>query len=142
MKVNPYLNFPGNAMEALEFYRSVFGGEFSGVYRFKDFPMEGFEIPKGVEDQMMHISLPIGEDTVLMASDAPEEMGQHVVQGNNVHVSVHPDSREEADRLFNALSEGGEVEMPIGDQAWGDYYGSLKDRFGIHWMVNYHPPEE
>jgi PhnB protein len=142
MKVNPYLNFPGNALEALEFYRSIFGGEFDGVYRFKDFPTEGFELPSGVEDQIMHISLPLGENTVLMASDAPEGLGAPLVQGNNVHVSVHPDSREEADRVFNALSDGGEVEMPLGDQVWGDYYGSLKDRFGIHWMVNYHAPEE
>jgi PhnB protein len=141
MKVNPYLNFAGNAEEAFEFYRSIFGGELS-VYRFKDFPAEGFEIPKEAENQVMHISLPLGDDTVLMASDAPEGLGPPVEQGNNVHVSLHPDSREEADRIFNALADGGEVTMPLGDQVWGDYYGSLRDRFGIHWMVNYHAGEE
>jgi PhnB protein len=142
MKLHSYLNFAGNAEEAFDFYKSVFGGEFSSLVRLKDMPMEGVTIPKEAEDRIMHISLPIGEDDILMASDALESLGQHLVPGNNVYVSVHPDSREEADRVFNALSDGGEVEMPIADQAWGDYYGSLRDRFGTHWMVNHHPAEE
>ncbi len=136
-KVHAYLNFAGNAEEAFDFYKKVFGGEFSSAVRFKDFPMEGFEIPKAEENKMMHISLPIADDAVLMASDTVEAFGQKLVQGNNVHISLHPDSKEEADRLFSALSEGGEVEMPIADQVWGDYYGSFKDRFGVQWMVNY-----
>jgi PhnB protein len=141
-RTHAYLNFAGNAEEAFNFYKSVFGGEFSFLVRFKDFPMEGVSLPKEDEDKIMHVSLPIGDDDVLMASDALESMGQTLVQGNNVYVSVHPDSREEADRLFNALSEGGDVEMPIDDQAWGDYFGSFKDKFGVLWMVNHHTPEQ
>ncbi len=139
-KFNTYLNFDGNAEEAFDFYKKVFGGEFSSAVRFKDFPIEGVEVPKADENKMMHISLPLNE-SVLMASDSLEAFGQKLVQGNNVHISVHPDSKQEADRIFSALSEGGEVEMPIADQAWGDYYGSLKDKFGIQWMVNYSPPQ-
>ena len=142
MKMHSYLNFAGNAEEAFDFYRSVFGGEFSSVVRFKDFPMEGVTVPPEDENKMMHISLPIGEDDILMASDALESLGQRIVQGNNVYVSVHPDSREEAGRIFNALSEGADVEMPIADQAWGDYFGSLKDKFGVMWMVNHGPSQD
>jgi PhnB protein len=141
-KLASYLNFAGNAEEAFGFYKSVFGGEFSSVTRFKELPIEGVTIPKEDEDKIMHIALPIGEDNILMASDVLESLGQQLVQGNNVYVSVHPDSREEADRIFNALSEGAEIEMPIADQVWGDYYGSLKDKFGVRWMLNYSPPRE
>jgi PhnB protein len=140
MKVNVYLNFPGTAEEAFEFYRSVFGGEFNSVVRFKDMPMEGFEIPKADEDKIMHMGLPIGDGSqMLMATDALESMGQSLTQGNNAHVSIHPSSKEEADRIFDGLSAGGTIEMPIGDQPWGDYYGSFRDRFGVQWMVNYNP---
>ncbi len=139
MKLNSYLNFPGNAAEAFEFYRSVFGGELS-MFRFRDMPMEGVSIPEEDQDKLMHVSLAVGDD-VLMASDALESMGQQLVQGNSFYVSVHPTSRDEADRVFNALADGGEVEMPIADQMWGDYYGSLKDRFGVKWMVNHTPPQ-
>jgi PhnB protein len=141
-RLHSYLNFAGNAEEAFDFYRSVFGGEFSSIVRFKDLPIEGVTIPKEDEGKIMHIVLPIGEDNALMASDVLESLGQQLVQGNNVYVSVHPDSREEADTVFNALSEGAEIEMPIADQVWGDYYGSLKDKFGVMWMVNYAPPRE
>ena len=139
MKVNPYLNFAGNAEEAFEFYKSVFGGEYSSVVRFGDMPMEGVTIPKEDEGKMMHISLPLGEDSVLMASDALESLGQQLVQGNNAYVSLHPESREEADRVFNGLSQGADIEMPIGDQIWGDYFGSLRDKFGVGWMINHGP---
>ena len=142
MKLHSYLNFAGNAEEAFDFYKSIFGGEFSSVVRFKDFPMEGVAIPQEDENKIMHISLPIGEGDILMASDTLESLGQQLVQGNNVYVSVHPDSREEADRIFNALSEGADIEMPIADQPWGDYFGSLKDKFGVMWMVDYGPPRE
>jgi PhnB protein len=141
-KLHSYLNFAGNAEEAFGFYKSVFGGEFSSLVRFKDLPIEGVTIPKEDEDKIMHIALPIGEDNILMASDVLESLGQQLVQGNNVYVSVHPASREEADRIFSALSEGAEIEMPIADQVWGDYYGSLKDKFGVMWMVDYGPPRE
>lgn len=140
IKLNSYLNFNGNAEEVFNFYRSIFGGEFSSLVRFKDMPMEGFEVAEGDGDKLMHIGLPIGDD-LLMASDALESLGQTVIQGNNLHISVHPDSKEEADRIFGALSDGATIEMPMDDQAWGDYYGSLKDKFGICWMVNYHPAE-
>ncbi len=141
MKVNTYLNFAGNAEAAFNFYRSVFGGEFSSVVRFKDMPMPGSTVPKEDENKMLHIALPIGQD-VLMASDTPSSMGRKLNQGNNVYVSLHPDSKEEAERVFKALSAGGVVEMPIADQAWGDYYGSFTDRFGVLWMVDYMPPKK
>jgi PhnB protein len=140
--LHSYLNFAGNAEEAFGFYRSVFGGEFSSVVRFKDRPMEGMTIPEDDTDKIMHIGLPIGEDDVLMASDTLESFGQKLVQGNNVYVSVHPESREEADRIFNGLSTGGKIEMPIADQMWGDYYGALADKFGVMWMVNYSQPRD
>lgn len=140
-KINIYLNFAGNAEEAFNFYKSVFGGEFTSVVYFKDMPIEGVKISKEDEDKIMHISLPIGND-VLMASDAPESMGFKVNFGNNTYISVHPDSKEEADRIFKKLSEDGTIEMPIGDQAWGDYYGSFKDKFGVQWMVNYSYPKD
>ena len=139
-KLNTYLNFAGNAEEAFNFYKSVFGGEFMAVVRFKDMPMEGVTIPKEDENKIMHIGLPIGND-VLMASDTLESLGQKLTQGNNVYLSVHPESKEEADRIFNALSAGGTIEMPIADQPWGDYYGSFKDKFGVQWMVNYSYPK-
>ena len=142
VKVNSYLNFAGNAEEAFSFYKSVFGSEFSSVVRFKDMPMEGVTVPADDQDKLLHIALPLGEDNVLMASDALESLGQKVVQGNNVYVSVHPDSREEADRIFDALSQGADIEMPIADQVWGDYFGSLKDKFGVQWMVNHGTPRE
>src|SRR5512139_4296581 len=101
IKLNIYLNFAGNAEEALNFYKSVFGGEFASVFRFKDMPVEGANIPKQDENKIMHIGLPIGKDDVLMASDALESMGQKLVQGNNTYLFIHPDSKEDADRIFN-----------------------------------------
>lgn len=135
-KLNPYLNFGGNAEEAFNFYKSIFGGEFSSMVKFKDMPMEGVELGEADGDKIMHVGLPVG-DGLLMASDALESLGQTVTPGNSSYISVHPDSKEEADRIFSALSEGAEIEMPIADQMWGDYFGSLKDKFGIGWMVNY-----
>ena len=140
-KLNAYINFAGNAEEAFNFYKSVFGGEFTSVVRFKDMPMEGRELPKGDQDKILHIALAIGDD-LLMASDAPESMGFQVNFGNNAYLSVHSDSKEEADRIFKALSEGGAIEMTIADQPWGDYYGSFADRYGVRWMVSYTYPKE
>lgn len=140
-KLYSYLNFAGNAEEAFDFYRSVFGGEFKSVLRFKDMPMEGVTIPEQDQDKIMHIALPVGDD-ILMASDTLESLGQELVQGNNVYVCVNPSSREEADRIFNALAEGADIEMPIADQPWGDYFGSLKDKFGVMWMVDHGEPQE
>jgi len=134
-KVNVYLNFSGNAEETFAFYKSVFGGEFTQVIRFKDIPTEGFGIPEEDQNKIMHVGLSIGND-VLMASDSLESLDQKVIQGNNIYISVHPDSKDEADRIFEALSAGGAVEMPIADQPWGYYWGSLKDKFGVLWMVD------
>lgn len=136
MKLHPYLNFDGNAKEAFDFYRSIFGGEFTAVVTFGGFPMEGVEVPPADQDKMMHIGLQVG-DNILMASDAIDAFGHKTVQGNNFYISIQPDSREEADRIFNALSQGADIGMPITDQPWGDYYGHLTDKFGIGWMVNY-----
>ena len=140
-KLNTYLNFAGNTEEAFGFYRSVFSGDFTSVVRFKDMPMEGVKIPKKDENKIMHIGLPIGRDDVLMASDTLESLGQALTQGNNVYISVHPETKEEADRIFKALSAGGTIEMPIANQPWGDYWGSFRDRFGVLWMVDYSYPK-
>lgn len=135
-KMNPYLNFDGKAEEAFNFYKSVFGGQFTGVHKMSDAP--GTEnLPEDERNRVMHIGLPIDENTTLMASDIIPSMGHKLVEGNNVHISLHPKSREEADKLFNGLSAGGQVEMPLQDTFWGAYYGNFKDRYGINWMVNY-----
>lgn len=137
-KFNPYLNFAGNTDAAFNFYKSVFGGEFASVVRFRDLPIPGVTLSKEDANKIMHIGLPVGKDQMLMASDVLESLGHELVPGNNIYISVHPDSKSEADRLFNALAEGGKIEMPIADQPWGDYYGSLRDQFGVQWMINYH----
>jgi PhnB protein len=138
MKINPYLNFDGQAEEAFNLYKSVFGGEFSMVSRMSDAP--GTEnLPEDEKNRLMHISLPITDTITLMASDCVPSAGHVLNVGNNMYVSIHPDSREEADRIFNGLSEGGEIEMPMEDMFWGDYFGSFKDRYGIQWMINHHP---
>lgn len=139
-KVNIYLNFAGNAAEAFNFYKSVFGGEFASVVRFKDMPVEGMNIPIQDQEKLMHIGLPIAEGFMLMGSDTLESLGQKLVQGNNTYVSVHPESKRDADRIYQALSAGGTIEMPIAEQIWGDYYGSFTDKFGVQWMVNYGRP--
>lgn len=139
--INPYLNFAGNTEEAFRFYKSVFGGEFTSLVRFKDLPIEGVSIPEADQNKIMHIGLPIGKDNVLMATDILESLGQKLIQGNQVYISVHPESKEEAGRIFRALSAGGSIESPIADQAWGDYYGSCTDKFGVQWMVIYSYPQ-
>jgi PhnB protein len=136
-----YLNFAGNTEEAFMFYKSVFDGEFKALIRFKDMPMQGINIPKLDENKIMHIALPLGKGDMLMASDVLKSFGQKLVAGNNISISVFPDSKEEADRLFKALSAGGKIEMPITNQSWGDYYGGLTDKFGVRWMVDYIYPK-
>jgi PhnB protein len=139
-KLNSYLNFPGNTEEAFNFYKSVFGGEFiGGLMRFKDVDdLPGKESLSEKElNGVMHVALPIG-DNMLMGTDSLESMGQHLKTGNNVQLSLHPDSKEEADRLYTALSAGGQPTMPMTDMFWGDYWGMLTDKFGIQWMVNFH----
>lgn len=139
--INPYLNFNGNTEEAFNFYKSVFGGEFAMVMKFGEMPgcdemPEGKQISEADKDKIMHIALPIG-NSVLMATDALESMGQKLTEGNNYSISIGADSKEEADKLFGGLSEGGAVEMPLADAFWGDYFGMLQDKFGVRWMVSY-----
>lgn len=135
-KMNPYLNFDGNTEEAFNFYKSVFGGEFTGVHKFGTMP--GAEnMPENEKNRVMHIALPIDAHTTLMGSDTMPSMGHKLTVGNNVHISLHPTSREEAEHLFNGLSAGGAVEMPLEDTFWGAYFGSFKDKFGISWLVNF-----
>lgn len=136
-QLNPYLNFPGNTEEAFNFYKSVFGGEFSAVMRFGDTPgCDEMQISDDDKNKIMHISLPIG-DNILMATDTLESMGQKFELGNNTHINVSPDSKQDADKFFNGLAEGGTVHMPIQDMFWGDYWGSLTDKFGVNWMVTF-----
>lgn len=138
--VNPYLNFPGNTEEAFTFYKSVFGGEFTALQRFNETPMaKDFSAEDGAK--IMHVRLPLGNGIDLMATDALESMGQKMVAGNNFSISLQVESKEEADKLFNGLSEGGKIEMPIADAFWGSYFGAFTDKFGIQWMVNYEYPK-
>ena len=137
--VSTYLNFPRNTEAAFEFYRSVFGGEFTGgIRRFGDMPAAPGQPPLAEADRqlVMHVALPILGGHVLMGTDAPESMGFAVNPGNNMYINLEPDTRAEADRLFNALAAGGKVGMPLADMFWGAYFGSLTDRFGVQWMFN------
>ncbi len=132
--INPYLNFNGNAELAFNFYKSVFGGEFIAIQRFKDMPSAEMSETDG--QKIMHISLPISKETVLMGSDVPSSYPQSVF-GTNISLSVNPDSEAETERIFNALSAGGKIGMPLAKAFWGAYFGMCTDQFGIHWMVNY-----
>lgn len=135
-KLNTYLNFDGKAEEAFNFYKSVFGGEFLGLNRMADMPGSE-QLADDEKGRLMHISLPIGKEDVLMASDIVPSMGHKLNMGNYAYISVFTESREEADRLFDGLSNGGEVEMAMEDAFWGDYFGSFHDKFGIGWMINF-----
>lgn len=138
--INPYLNFPGTTEEAFNFYKSVFGGEFAMLQRFSDTP-HGAEMPEADRNKIMHVSLEVAPGYYLMATDATESMGFKLNVGNNTHIAIAPDSRDEATRLFNGLSAGGEVEMALQDTFWGAYYGAFTDKYGIRWMVNYANPQ-
>ena len=133
--INPYLNFAGNTEEAFKFYQSILGGELN-IMRFSDTP-QAENVPPAIKDKVMHASLPIGKGNHLMATDACEEMGFNLKQGNNYYLCFSPDSRDDATRIFNALAEGGKINMPLQDMFWGDYYGDLTDKFGIQWMINH-----
>jgi len=139
--VSTYLNFSNNTEEAFNFYKSVFGGEFGGmgISRFGDIPPspDGPQIAEADKKLIMHIELPILGGHRLMGTDAPESMGFTVNKGNNVHISLEPNSREETKKLFDALSAGGTVTMPLDDMFWGAYYGSCTDKFGVQWMLNF-----
>ncbi len=140
-QVNPYLNFNGNTEEAFNFYKSVFGGEFVGLTRFKDTP-EGAKLNAREKEKLMHVSLPVGKNNVLMATDAIESLGHKLTTGNNFHLSIGADSKEEAEKFFNGLSAGGKTTMPLQDTFWGDYFGMLTDKFGIQWMISYTYPKQ
>jgi PhnB protein len=136
---NIYLNFNGNCEEAFLFYKSIFGGEFPYVGRYKDMPQkEGCpSMPEAMQNLIMHISLPIGKETVIMGSDVGGDWAPSFRQGNNFSISLNTDSKEEADRLFNGLSAGGTVTMPMESTFWGDYFGMFTDKFGINWMISF-----
>lgn len=134
---NPYLNFNGNTEEAFNFYKTVFGGEFLGLLRFRDFGETGMQVPEGDWDKIAHVALPLGNTNILMGTDVLESQGQTLTIGNNVYFNLEADSDEEADRLFNALADGGRVEMPLQKTEWAEKYGICADPFGVQWMVNY-----
>jgi len=143
LAVNPYLNFPGTTEAAFNFYKSVFGGEFLTVQRFKDTPEAG-RVPAEEANMLMHIALPIGPNTVLMGTDALESMGHKLTFGNNTHLTLGVSSKEEADTLFGKLSDGGKIAVPMTDMFWGAYFGMFTDKFGVQWMISYdsnHLPE-
>ncbi|MCK9352183.1 MAG: VOC family protein [Candidatus Paceibacterota bacterium] len=144
-KTSTYLNFSRSTEEAFNFYRSVFGGEFvGGITRMGETPPEEAMPPLADEDKdlVMHIALPILGGHMLMGTDAPESMGFHLTQGNNVYISLEPDTKEEMERLFQSLSEGGKISMSLRLMFWGAYFGSFTDKFGINWMINYAPKNE
>jgi PhnB protein len=134
--LNPYLNFNGNTEEVFNFYKSAFGGEFATVMRFKDSP-EAANTAPGDQEKLMHIALPIGKGNLLMGTDALESKGQKLRPGNNFHLSVSTDSEAETEKLFNALSAGGKVIVPLSKQFWGSYFGMFTDKFGVQWMISH-----
>lgn len=136
--INPYINFNGNAEEAFTFYKSVFGGEFAGIIRFKDIASAEFPVPEKEADKIMRIALPIGKN-FLIANDVPESMGPVNESENRSKIAVSAESKEEAERIFNGLSVGGTVEMPIGESPWGTYFAMLRDKYGIEWTVEFDP---
>lgn len=137
-QINPYINFNGNAEEAFYFYRSVFGGEFSHLVRFKDLAIADFQVSEKEENKIMHIALPIGGNE-LMANDVPEFMGKVNENENRSKISISVASKEEADKIYLGLSAGGNLEMPIADSPWGTYFAMFRDKYGIEWTVEYDP---
>ncbi|MCB9046407.1 MAG: VOC family protein [Chitinophagales bacterium] len=137
--INPHINFNGNAEEAFMFYKSVFGGDFSKIIRFKDISGPEMPIAEKDENKLMHIALPIGKNNKLMANDVPEFMGKVNEREHRSKISVSTESKEEADQLFNGLSAGGEIEVPITESFGGAYFGMFRDKYGIEWMVEFDP---
>lgn len=143
--VNVYLTFNGNCEEAFNFYKSVFGGEFPYIGRFADMPPSddpNQRVPEEHANRIMHVSLPISRETMIMGSDTGGEWASSFKQGNNFSISVNADSKEEADRIFNGLSAGGQVTMPMNNTFWGDYFGMLVDKFGIAWMISFNEKQQ
>lgn len=139
--IHPHINFNGNAEEAFTFYKSIFGGEFSKIVRFKDFSNAEFLVSDNEANKIMHIALPIGEN-MLMGNDVPELMGRVNESENRSKISISTESINEAKALFKGLSEGGEIEMPLEKSPWGSYFGMFRDKYGIEWMVNYVPKDK
>ncbi len=137
--INPWINFNGNAQEAFTFYKSVFGGEFSKVVRFKDIASAELPVAEKEENKIMYIALPIGTTTMLIANDVPEVLGRVNEHENRSKILVNTESKEEADRLFHGLSSGGKVEGSIGDSPWGSYAGMFRDKYGIEWIIEFSP---
>ena len=136
--INPHINFNGNAEEAFNFYKSVFGGEFTKIIHFKDISSPEFPVAENEANKIMHIALSVGKN-FLMANDVPESMGQTNENENRSKIFIIAESREEADKLFSGLSAGGKVEMPMADSPGGSYFGMFRDKFGIEWMVDFDP---
>jgi PhnB protein len=136
--INPHINFNGNAEEAFNFYKSVFGGSFSKIMRFKDISSAEKPISENEANKIMHIALPIGKN-ILMGNDVPEILGKVNENENRSKIAISAASKEEADKLFNGLSAGGNIEFPIGDSPWGSYFGMFRDKYGIEWMVDFDP---
>jgi len=139
--INPYLNFPGTTEEAFNFYKSVFGGELIGLTRFKDTP-ESSRVAENEKEKLMHVSLPVGKGNTIMATDALDSIGQKLTFGNNIQLSIEAESKEEAEKIFNGLSAGGKVNMPLQDTFWKAYFGMIKDKYGVQWMISYTYPKE
>jgi PhnB protein len=137
-QINPHINFNGNAEEAFMFYKSVFGGEFAKIMRFKDLASAEFPVAEHEANKIMHIALPIG-NSILMANDVPEILGRTNENENRSKIVIRADSKEEAEKLFYGLSADGQIEMPIGDTIWGTYFGMFRDKYGIEWMVDFDP---
>lgn len=140
-RINPHINFNGNAREAFDFYKSVFGGEFTKLIRFKDIPGPEVQVDEKEENKIMLIALPIGKNSVLMANDVPGFLGRVNENENRSKIVITAESKEEADKLSNGLSAGGAVEFPIGDSPWGSYFGAFRDKYGIEWMVEFDPKD-
>ena len=140
--INPWINFNGNAEEAFTFYKSVFGGEFTKIVRFKDLASEEFQVPENEANKIMTIALPLGKHNVLIANDVPEFMGPVNENENRSKIVINAESREEADKFFTGLSVGGNVEGPIGDSPWGTYAGMFRDKYGIEWIVEFDPNDD
>jgi PhnB protein len=139
MNFNPHINYNGNAEEAFNFYKSVFGGEFTTLTRFKDLASEEFKVDPKEENKIMLIKLNIGTNT-LIGNDVPEFMGRTNENENRFKIFVNAESREEAKRIFVGLSEGGNVEMPIEESPWGSYFGMFRDKYGVEWEIEYSKP--
>lgn len=137
-EINPHINFNGNAEEAFNFYKSVFGGAFTKIIRFKDLASSEFQVAENEANKIMHIALPIGK-SILMANDVPEILGRTNENENRSKIVISAESQEEADKLFYGLSVGGKIEMAISDSPWGTYFGMFRDKYGIEWMVDFDP---